>query len=622
MCGILALIAEEGRPSETDLLLGLEAMRSRGPDSFGWKRSTCGQALIGHRRLATNDIGNGAQPLANEDGQLVVAVNGEFYGHRSIRADLVRRGHTFRSEADSEILPHLYEEGGRSALDQLRGEFAFILWDQRTESLFAARDRFGIKPLLYGRHNGVLYIASNAKAMFAARFPKRWDEESLFQAMSYQYPVPGRTLYQGISVVPPGHYLEWKGGSLRISRYWDMDYPEELGEKTAGSVETFRDLLTDAIRARLDADVPIAFQVSGGIDSSSVAALASREMGSSIPCFTVGFESEDHDERELASDVVASIGGEHHVVHVGTKEIADLFPEAVLAGEGLCINAHLMAKYRLCQAIRASGYKVALTGEGADETLLGYAHFRQDLCGNAGDLVSTNQASLGIMLPDGNQLQMDEVRAKLGHLPTWIAAKASLGWRIRQVLSEDWLGSLRHMNPVAQFADWMDTRQLSGRSRPLQSSYLWAKTALEGYILRTLGDGMEMAHGVEGRLPFLDSRLFEWLRNADLRLKIHEGQEKWILREAMRGIIPERIRTREKHPFLAPPQFGAGRPLSTMLLDLLHSSSMKDLPFFNREAIYSLISDSGRVSAVMDPVLFLVASVCVLDGSLELRGAA
>ncbi len=628
MCGVFGIVSQEDPVDREALAKGTLALRRRGPDAEGIWLSPDGLVGLGHRRLAVLDLEGGAQPLSSEDGNVTAVVNGELYGFSAIRAGLLARGHVFRTGGDSEILVHLYEEEGPSALRHLRGEFAFLLWDQRRRRLFAARDRFGIKPLSYGLHGGALHLASTAKALFAAGFPAAWDHAALFQASSLQYPLPGRTLFRGISQLPPGHYLlAWPGG-VSVHRYWDMDYPASQTREPARAELTLLERTGDAVRVRLRADVPVAFQLSGGIDSSAVVALAARELGAGLPCFTVGFDEADrdqagYDEAELAAEVARHVGARHHVIRVGGDDIARHFEASVTAGEGLAINGHITAKYMLSRAIREAGYKVVLTGEGADEVLCGYAHLRQDLRGSPSHLESTNRAQVGIMLPGGASLSLSAVEERLGFVPTWLLAKGSLGHRIRGVLREEWMRSEERPDPFAELVDAVDVAgQLKGRERPLQSIYLWSKLALEGYILRTLGDGMEMAHSIEGRLPFLDHELFAWLKDLPLSLKIRGGTEKHVLREAMRPLLPASVVSREKHPFLAPPHLGSGNPaMRALLFDTLGSSAARSLPFFDLAKVRAIAERAQEARAertALDPVLFFFLSACALHEHLHL----
>ena len=614
MCGVVGVLSRE-RPVDRDALeRATDALRLRGPDGAGlWVDGVVG---LGHRRLGLVDREGGAQPLANADGTVHAVVNGELYDAAAIRQRLERRGHRFRTRSDSELVVHLYVQHGLGALEHLRGEFAFVLWDAHARRLIAARDRFGVKPLCWTEHDGALWIASQAKALLAAGVPAAWDLASLEHAARMQYPLPGATLYRNVHELPPGHVLVASVDGVDTRAYWDLSYPVERAEP-AEPVATFRALLDDAVAVRLVADVPPAFHLSGGVDSSSVAAIAARALGT-IDCFTVSFDDACYDELPLAREVATALGARHHVVTVTQADVARVMPDAVVAGEGLAINAHIAAKYMLSHAVRAAGFKFALTGEGADEVLAGYAHLRSDL-GRTG-LLGSNAASRGIMLPDGAALSTDVVQARLGFVPTWLRAKATLGHRMRSVLAEP----VSQVDSFAALLAGTDVDgQLAGRGRVEQSLYLWCKSALEGYILRTLGDGMEMAHSVEGRLPFLDSRLFEFLRTLPLEHKIRNGREKHVLREAMRGELPGAVLDREKHPFLAPPSFAvAGSPLAALLHDCLAGQAARSLPVFDagklRAALQRVGHGTPEERVAWDPIFFLALSACLLHQNLGL----
>jgi asparagine synthase (glutamine-hydrolysing) len=613
MCGIVGVLSRERPIERATLERATDALHNRGPDGAGhWQDATCTVGL-GHRRLGLVDREGGAQPLRNEDGTVHVVVNGELYDAAALRTDLERRGHRFATRSDSELLVHLYEEHGVAALDHLRGEFAFVLWDAGERRLVAARDRFGVKPLCWTEHGGALWIASQAKALFAAGVPAAWDVGSLEQAARMQYTLPGSTLFRGVHELAPGHVLIAHAGAVSVRAYWDLSYPAQATEP-AEPVAEFRALLDDAVAVRLVADVPPAFHLSGGIDSSSVAAIAARALGT-IDCFTVSFDDARYDELALAREVATAIGARHHVVHVSADAVVQALPAAVVAGEGLAINGHLAAKFLLSRAVHGAGFKFALTGEGADEVLGGYAHLRVDL-GQA-DLLASNTASRGIMLPDGAALSTDAVQARLGFVPTWLRAKATLGRRMQAILAEPAAG----IDAYATFLAGIDVDgQLAGRGRVEQSLYLWCKSALEGYILRTLGDGMEMAHSVEGRLPFLDSRLFEWLRTCPLEHKIRGTREKSILRDAMRGDVPASVLDREKHPFLAPPAFSG--PLAGLLQDLLGGRAAQSLPVFDARRLRAELGRVQKATAAeqvaWDPVFFLALSACILHERMRL----
>jgi asparagine synthase (glutamine-hydrolysing) len=425
------------------------------------------------------------------------------------------------------------------------------------------------------------------------------------------------------------------GGALRTRAYWNLDYPPaSVGPASdpREASEAVRAALADAVRVRLRADVPVAFQLSGGVDSGGVVALAAHLGCEAPPCFTIAFDDHGYDERASAAELAAHVGADLRVIEAPASALVDAFGPAVEQGEGLVINGHVAAKFLLSRAVRAAGYKVVLTGEGADEVFAGYAHLRQDSwAGEGGEhgergahgeaklarLEAENQASAGIMLAAGPALELDAVRARLGFVPAWLAAKATLGHRVGSLLAGDARGA-PPFDAYRLFLAGVDVGgQLRGRARVHQSLYLWTKTALAGYILRTLGDGMEMAHGVEGRLPFLDHRLFELARSLPPSLLIRDGVEKHVLREALGPFLPASTRARQKHPFLAPPFASAARELWH---DLLRPPSLPAA--FDearvRAALAGLDALPEAERRALDPALCLAASAAVLQRKYRL----
>ncbi|HEX3772666.1 MAG TPA: asparagine synthase (glutamine-hydrolyzing) [Polyangiaceae bacterium] len=618
MCGIVAVVSPRGGVHAGSLDGALDALAHRGPDGRGVWVSPDGAVAMGHVRLAVRDLEGGAQPLTNEDGRVVAAVNGELYGTAALVADLIARGHRFRARTDSEIVVHAWEEWGPAMVDRLRGEFAFVLWDARERVFFAARDRFGVKPLAWAEHGGRLLFASQVKGLFALGVPARWDHDSLFQCASLQYALPGTTLFAGAREVPAGHALLVRDGEARVFETWDLDYP--VAARDDASPASFAASLDEAVAIRLEADVPVAFQLSGGIDSAAVLASASRQTGRALDAFTVSFSGGGaYDELDRAEAIARHVGARLHVVRVVDREIADAFPAAVLHAEGACINAHAAAKVRLSAAIRDAGFKVVLTGEGADEVLFGYAHLRSDLAGSAERVRSSNAASAGLMLPDADGIPMDAVARALGYVPTWMAAKAAFGKRTRDLARDAWRARFAERDAAAELLEAFALGRLEGWGRVERSAYLWTKLALEGYILRSLGDGLEMAGSVEGRLPFLDAVLVDRLRRMPLEAKIRDGVEKWILREAVRDRLPASVVTREKHPFLAPPM---GPRMLAVARDAVASASFRDQPVFDPVKVAALLdglpamTDAARKA--IDPVVHFVLSIAVLQARWRL----
>lgn len=587
MCGVVGFLSNRVNDPTTQRRLGQAtgSLRRRGPDgSSNWieDNQTAG---LGHTRLAVNGGRASAQPMISDDGMIVAVVNGELYDpDDQLRQRLIAKGCSLRTSGDSELALHLYQHHGADFTQYLRGEFAILIYDRRSREMIAVRDRFGIKPLLYAIHDHPaggreLWLGSQTQALFAAGVNRSIDDESFFHAMSFQYTLPDRTLYKNVYQVLPGQLISFSQArhdiELQTQIYWDLDYPT-IGESDSsqprqqeGLVEEFRHRLTEATQMRLRGDVPAVAHLSGGIDSCSVLRTANRD--SFAAAFTVQFPTGDqYDERCDAELVANQCGVPLHVVSANPDQLIDALPEAVAACGGLAANGHLPAKYLLSQAIHQHGYKVALTGEGGDELLAGYPHLRVDHCrsnghgGLADSISNSNPASRGVMLPTDNGLNVQSVQKRLGYLPTFLAAKASLGKILRSHLRDDFIQQYRDRDAYDELIQSVaKAAQVQGRSVVHQSLYLWCKTALSQNILKTLGDGCESSHAVEGRLPMLDHELFDWCKQLPANMFIRQSSaggtesnrvtEKWILRTAMRDRLPSRIVSRPKHPFIAPP---------------------------------------------------------------------
>ena len=435
MCGIVAMFSRRGPVSRDRLQRATQALHHRGPDGQRIWISPDGTVGLGHARLSIIDLTTGDQPIASEDGREHIVVNGEFYGFEAIQRELEQKGHRLRTRSDSEIALHLYQDLGTHALHRLRGEFAFVLWDQTHRTLFAGRDRFGIKPLFYAVHDGTLFLASEVKALFAAGVPARWDIESVHNSIDLGG-SPIRTLFEGVFQVPPGHYLLATERHLQLARYWDFDYPVAASRGTPRSdeeyAEEFREKLDEAVRIRLRADVPVGCYLSGGLDSCAVLGLAAPHHPEPIRAFTLTFDRGDYDEGPIAKEMAARVGAEFYPIPIRQDDLADNFADATAQSEMLCLNAHGVAKYMLSRAVRDAGYKVVVTGEGSDEILGGYAHFRRDMLlyntegqdpaeipGMLAALEAANPVSRGILLAHGESAPMEGVKRILGTVPSW-----------------------------------------------------------------------------------------------------------------------------------------------------------------------------------------------------------
>jgi len=635
MCGIVALFSKQEPISESSLRLGIDCLKHRGPDGQKFWISPDRRVALGHTRLSIIDLQNGDQPIANQDETLHIIANGEFYDFERIQRDLKQWGYQLKTNSDTEIALHLYNEFGTQCLHHLRGEFAFVIWDQRHDLLFAARDRFGIKPLYYSIYENILYLASEVKALFAAGVPAAWDHESFWQAESGIL-AQDRTMFANVYQVPPGYFLLASHSGMQVHRYWDFDYPlinNSLPQyKAEDYIEQLRHTLDEAIQLRLRADVPVGCYLSGGLDSSTVLGMAAHLSSSPIQAFTLAFDHEAYNEEPLAREMAAHTGANLQTIPVRQSDLAEHFADSIWHCERLCINANTTAKYLLSRAARDAGYKVVLTGEGADEILGGYVHFRQDMLlhnqqGQDEETVQLlleelklkNKVSMGLLLAENSSSQaLNSVQRLLGFAPAWMQASAEGYLRSVPLYSPDLIAQFSHRDVYRLFFNQVDVlEQLKGREPVHQSLYLWSKTILPNYLLRMLGDGVEMAHSIEGRLPFLDHKVVELVCNMPVALKIRGLTEKYVLREAAKPFITNTMYHRQKHPFLAPPStFKPNEALQQLVQDTLRSSLMSSVPFYNHAAVIHLLdqlptmSESQRTS--IDVILMKMLSACIL----------
>jgi asparagine synthase (glutamine-hydrolysing) len=634
MCGIVAVYSRREPVSPAKLERATKSLYHRGPDGQRQWISRNNRVGLGHARLSIIDLTTGDQPIASEDNLTHIVANGEFYQFEETQRELETRGHRLRTRSDSEIALHLYEEIGPQCLHRLRGEFAFAIWDEKEQTLFAARDRFGIKPLFYAWHGDTLYLASEVKALFAAGVPARWDEESIYQSFTFGGHQM-RTLYEGVHVVPPGHYLIATEKHFQITRYWDFNYPRAddaaLKRSDADYAAEFRHELEEAVRIRLRADVPVGVYLSGGLDSCAVLGLAARHHPDPIRAFTLTFDDAAYDEGPIAREMAALAGAEFNPIPISQNHLAENFAAAILQSETFCVNAHGVAKFLLSKAVRDAGYKVVITGEGSDEILGGYAHFRRDmlLYNREGQdekeieqllawLNENNTVSRGLLLPDGDIGNLDAVRRILGYVPSWFETFSSRAVKAQPLLGDDFVCRFKNRASYLQLLSDIDVPgQLKGRDALNQSLYLWGKSVLANYILTMLGDRMEMAHSIEGRVPFLDHRVVECICRQPVNQKIRGMTEKYVLREGVRDVITDTVYRRQKHPFLSPPAtLNPEQTFNTYVQDVLRGSVMASIPYFNQEKVVAMLDGLDRMNAgertSFDQILMPLVSMCVI----------
>jgi asparagine synthase (glutamine-hydrolysing) len=636
MCGLIAAISPQPTLTSEHIVASLRTITHRGPDNTAYWLSSDQRMALGHVRLSIIGLVKGDQPIVNSSADVRCIVNGEFYGYKGIRAQLAAEGVQLTTDTDSEIALHLYEKYGAECVHHLRGEFALVIADERRQCLIAARDRFGIKPLFYTVLNNTVLLASEVKALLALGAPARWDVDGFLAEFHHTRPA-SQTIFAGIRAVPPGFLLFAKDGRISLRQYWDTTYPlkEALAadnRSDADVIAGFRSVLDEAVAERLVADVEVACYLSGGIDSCAVLGLAQRHVSRPIRAFTIAFGEEVYNEERMAQDMAKLVGASFVPVRVSQQQIAESFADALWYSECPMINGNGTAKYLLSKAVRDAGIKVVFTGEGADEILAGYPTARRDLLlfntdGLSADearrllseLEAANPVSRGILTPHGDTTPgLDIVHARLGFVPSWLYTCSNMAAKLLPLLRD---GVRQHLMRASPYADLLDTidihGRLAGRDPVNQSLYLWNQTVLVNTILTYLGDRMEMAHSVEGRVPFLDHHVAEYVAGLPIRHKIRGTREKYVLREAVRDVVSPEVYYRHKHPFVAPPPRGGDDALSTLCQDVLRSSVLNEQPFFEpahvRRTMDYIATLDHNDRAPYGPMVMTTVSACLLQ---------
>lgn len=609
MCGFVA-----GTPfplwTEARQREALSRIAHRGPDSRVLSQEH--DFFMGHARLAVVGGKNGVQPLKNEHESIFAVVNGEFYDHQPLRKMLCKKGHRFGTASDSELLVHLYEEFGISCLDYLHGEFAFVLYDRRLKQWFCARDRLGVRPVHYYVENDRFCVASEAKALIALGVPAVLDRESVWFSQHLQYMPQGKSLFKDIRIIRPGHYLLVSEERKIEKPYWSLaGIPEKTFSGKQEIEEHVRTLLNDAVRRRIPEDVPWACHLSGGLDSSLISALSSGYPGGG-ECFTVRFTDDSfYDESDAARATANHLGARLHEVPVSFEDLFAHLPKAVFHAEGLSINGHLGAKYALNDAVRKAGFKVVLTGEGADELFMGYSHLKQDFLGKAALSAMETGYLAGVQLPSGETLDTGALLRLLGYVPAWVAAKASIAHKLQPLWHREFRGTENPYEEMILASDVLDGQP----SRLKRSSHLWAQYCLSGYILKVLDDGQSAAHGLEGRLPFLDTPLMEFMWSVPDHFHFEGTLEKALLRNAFHDVLPLHALNRPKQSFMAPPATSALLNPSTAKKIkgwVLESPSFEKQQVFDRRRLESfLVRCTEKPGSQLDPVFMTVVSLAL-----------
>jgi len=535
----------------------------RGPDDEGI--FVDGNVGLGHRRLSIVDVASGHQPMTNEDSSLHIIYNGEIYNHGDYRDWLESRGHVYKTHCDTETILHLYEEYGTACVDYLRGMFAFAIWDQPKRQLFIARDRLGVKPLYYVHtDDGSLYFGSEIKTLLEAGAVKpEINYAVLSDYLANHAPSGEETLFAGVMRLMPGHILTWHDGDLSIRRYWDVDFSKEEGDLSNDKtyIQQWSELFHESVRLRLMADVPLGMFLSGGIDSSAIAAVMSRLVTEPIKTFSVAFAEREANELEYARLIADAYKTDHHEIVVTPEQFFSVLPHLVWHEDEPLAHPSSVALYFVSR-LAAEHVKVVLTGEGSDELLAGYGRYRRTIW-NLAIGRRYNQIAPSVA--------RQAIRKQIERLPT--------GGRMRQKLMRTFLvlspelesiyfdnfavfpsTMQRHMftnatkDRIREIDPYLELHKVLARTKNLSflDGLLYAdiKTYLHELLMKQ--DQMSMAASLESRVPFLDHKLVEFTARMPDTMKLRGATTKYVLRESMKGVLPERILSRPKMGFPVP----------------------------------------------------------------------
>ena len=564
MCGIAGeFVWNSYRRLEIPSLFPMvEVLGHRGPESAGYWVSASSQALLLHARLAFVDLESGAQPIGNRSGSVWSTLNGEIYDHRHQRRELEKSGIKFRSTCDAELIPHLFEKSGVESFQHLQGEFAFALYDQNETALYLVRDRFGIKPLFYSITPDSVVFGSEVKSILARpEMSCQLDDDFLRQSL-VSLTLPDRTLFKGIRQVRPGCFLKVSAAGIEEKPYWQMQISSDTpfaNIKDAGL--EFNARIDRAVKLRLDADVEIGAYLSGGLDSSTIVESMARQASYPLKTFTICYSDRPDDESHAARDMAKKLGVENIPVEINGKGLGEQFLASLWHSEQITPNSHGMAKFMLSKAA-GQHVKAVMTGEGADEMFAGYAMFThqqlieakrsgQDVEAAIDKLIKTSRTTPGLVATSDYR-RFALISRLYGPYP-YQAMRAIVIYKgLKRFLHPDFADSLNIEQTLHQHAQWLPADTLSGLEPVNATRLAWIKSELPAYLLTSLGDRPEMAHSIEGRVPFLDNEVVEFARRLPVDWLADGNNGKLISRLAMRDRLPEQVVNTPKNIFWTP----------------------------------------------------------------------
>jgi len=617
MCGIAGFydskVTISSSEKENILNRMLTRIRYRGPDEAGLYLSP--KHGMSNVRLSIVDLGSGQQPLCNTDRSLWIAYNGEVYNHIELKQQLIKKGHRFNTNCDTEVVLHMYEEYGADCLAQLNGQFAFSIWDEKSEQLFLARDRVGIRPLFYSSNRDNFVYASEVKCLFEhPEVDQRIDLKGLQQSLTFWAPLTPNTVFENIKEVPPGHYLIFDGKSIEVHSYWRHSFSQEKFSGTLDeAAEEMRSILKSSVDLRLRADVQVAAYLSGGIDSSVTTAFVNENNPTILNTFSIGFQNKNFDETYYQREVAKFFNTTHKSVTCSNEDIANLLVKAVYHAEAPLLRTSPIPMMKLSSLVRSNNIKVVLTGEGADEMLGGYNIFKETLIryfwSKQPDsrlrplllkklypyIPQLKNASPAMLKMFFGYKLMDKDSPVYSHMLRW-----RNGMQLSKLLSADVKGILQHYDPIVEYANSIEEK-VANYSALEKAQYIETDVFMSGYLLSSQGDRVAMANSVEGRYPFLDHRLIEFCSSLPEDFKINGLNEKYLLKQMMKNQLPDIVINRPKQAYRAPIASALINAKNGLIDDYLGDDAIKKTGLFDGRRV-ALLQNKIKTNKVVSEV--------------------
>ena len=622
MCGICGVIDFHKRRQITlKMIVDMTtSLRHRGPDAEGYlvggnssytpiyrpsdfaatRKSQPFDVALGHRRLSIIDLSTGHQPMTNEDGTIWIIFNGEIYNYQQLRAELLQKGHQFKTNSDTEVIIHTYEEYGEDCPIHLNGMFAFAIWDTKREKLFLARDRVGIKPLVYTEVNGFFLFGSELKSVLASGLIKpETDNVALHHYLTYQYVPPPMTMFKGIQKIPPGYFLIYANNKITLKQYWDVTFEDKLDKGIEFYKSRIRELLEDSVKIRLMSDVPLGAFLSGGIDSSTVVAMMSQASKESVKTFSIGFEEKSYNEVDYARIIAKKFQTDHHEFIVTPQDMLGSLPTLIEQFDEPFADSSAIPTFMVSKLARQH-VTVVLSGDGGDEIFAGYPRYQLMRLLMAVNIMPKRlnetlfpafRRILKIMPKRYNNLSQRLARnlilALKSDLEKFFYIVSSFKPEAKQQLySADFTQAICHNREIDFFNDTLKHCHVKDFINKLL--FLEFKTFLTNDILVKV-DITSMANSLEVRVPILDHRIVEFMATVPFKYKFSGLTTKYILKKLLTDLLPKEILYRKKKGFHVPIREWFRNELSDYLRDILLSQSFKERGYFNSEYVEQLI---------------------------------